>query len=328
MKKSLTIEEKQRVINLKREGLSSRQICDVLGWARTRKSTINDFLALPEASCMGFSKSLGKTGAKILILDIEKTHNVSCHWKQWDENLPDVCKLRESHILSYSAMWVSDQKVFGNILSAQKIKQDFIRNIEHDDATTSIDHNLVKELWTLLDDADVVVAYNGKGYDVKEINASFLKFGMTPPSPYKVIDPLQSAKKLFRLPFKNLDYVAKYLNVTRKVQNSGHSLWKACLLGDEKAIETMAHYNDGDIITLYEVWLKLREWDNNGVNLSLYSDTGSSCPHCSGTNVIAVPNKYVYLASSKYALFKCTNCGANLRGTKNVLDKKDTFKRI
>lgn len=254
---------------------------------------------------------------KILFLDIEKTFSISGHFPQWDTNLHQDAKFRESHILSYSYA-INDEEVKGNILSAKELHSDVINSFANDTITTEIDKGLVEELWILLDYCDIVVAYNGKGYDIKEIQASFLKYDLPPPSPFKVIDPMLIAKRKFRLPFKSMKYLANYLNVTQKIDNSGLSLWKQVMLGDEISIQEMMDYNKGDVVTLREVYYKLRGWDNDGVNLAIYDDKHDMlCPHCGSHNIRPMDDKFTFTHAKKYYSYRCNECQAVLRSNKS-----------
>lgn len=62
------------------------------------------------------------------------------------------------------------------------------------------DVGVVKALWKLLDEADAVLAHNGKQFDIKKANTRFILLGMPPPSPYRVLDTKQIAKKNFSFP--------------------------------------------------------------------------------------------------------------------------------
>lgn len=240
-------------------------------------------------------------GVKVLFGDIETSLAVSYHFGQWNQNLGIKSQLYESHLLSHA--WAfGDDEVKGSILTREEV---LARN----------DERLVLELWHLLDECDVYVAHNGVKFDVKKMNGYFLKHGLPPPSPYKVYDTLQVSRKKFGLPFHNLAYLAKFLNVTRKIDNSGIELWIGCANGVQEALDEMMDYNIGDITTLREIYYKLISWDNFAVNMSLYKEVeGLQCPHCASTNISRLDNKFTYTAQRKYHVYRCVDCNAALRG--------------
>ena len=248
---------------------------------------------------------LEKQKAKILFHDIETSLAVSYHFGQWQQNLGIKQQIHESHMLSHAWAW-NDADVQGSILT-------------RDEVLARDEQRIVLEVWSLLDECDVYVAHNGKAFDVKKLNGYFLKFGLPPPSPFKVVDTLQIAKRKFNIPFKSLAYLAKFLGVTQKIDNSGMELWVDCAQGKQEALDEMMDYNFGDIVTLREIYYKLIGWDNDAVNMSLYEDVeGLACPHCGSTHVAQLKGKYAYTAQRKYQVYRCGSCNANLRGGSNV----------
>ncbi|QMP19084.1 hypothetical protein FKOIJHOC_00136 [Acinetobacter phage Ab_121] len=249
------------------------------------------------------------SGAKILFHDIETSLAVSYHFGQWQQNLGIKQQVFESHLLSHSWAW-NDGEVKGSILTREEV-------LKRDDS------RLVMEVWALLDECDVYVAHNGKKFDVKKLNGFFLKHGLPPPSPYKVVDTLQISRNKFGLPFHNLAYLAKFLDVTRKIDNSGIELWISCAQGDQEALDEMLEYNIGDIVTLREVYYKIIGWDNNGVNMALYQPVqGLVCTHCGNDEMIRLVGKTATTVQMKYNVYRCTSCKAPHRG--NTLNGEDT----
>lgn len=254
----------------------------------------------------GFAK---KTSAKILFHDIETSLAVSFHFGQWQQNLGIKQQVHESHLLSHSWAW-NDGEVKGSILTKEEV-------LARDD------QRLVLEIWKLLDECDIYVAHNGKKFDVRKINGFFLKYGLPPPSPYKVVDTLLISRRKFGLPFHNLAYLAKFLDVTRKIDNSGIDLWIDCAYGKQEALDEMLDYNLGDIVTLREIYYRLIMWDNEAVNMSLYESVDSLvCPHCASTEISKLGGKYAFTAQRKYHVYRCTSCTATLRG--GTMDGEDT----
>ena len=244
-----------------------------------------------------------KSPVKTLYFDIETTLAKSYHWGQWQQNLSVKQQIQESHMLSHAWAW-GDGEVFSSVLTPEEVlNQD--------------DERIVYEIWSLLDNCDVVVAHNGKRFDVKKVNGYFLKYGLPKPSSYKVIDTLEIAKKHFNLPFKSLEYLAKFLNVELKQDSGGIQTWIDCDRGDPEALATMEFYNRGDVVTLREIHNKLKGWDNNGVNIALYNDNHDAlCTHCGGDDISVITDKFAYTPNRKYQVYRCNSCKAVLRGNK------------
>jgi Zn ribbon nucleic-acid-binding protein len=112
-------------------------------------------------------------------------------------------------------------------------------------------------------------------------NTFFIKEGLTPPSPYKVIDTLTIARSKFKFMSNKLDDLGKYLGVGRKVDTGGFKLWLGCLKGDKKSWKLMRKYNKQDVSLLEDIYIKLRGW---GTNLPAVK-TGILCPTCGSDDI-------------------------------------------
>lgn len=283
----------QPSLEMRKQGKSSRQIAKDLFGKSSMKSSVNYFFNKWDAENK-VTKETSKV--KVLIWDIETLPCISAHWGQYNQNLSQVMKIRETQMLSHAWQWYGTDEIHSSILTKEEI-------------LNSDDERLVLEMWKLFDNADVIIAHNGKKFDVKKANAAFLKYNMTPPSPYKVIDTLQIARKMFNLQFKSLDYLCQYLNVgIGKVKHSGMDLWMRCLNGDAEALSEMEIYNRGDIPTLLAVYERLRVWDNNSVNMATIANDRTLCPTCTSPSVVSTGN-FVYTSSKGYDVYKC-ECGA------------------
>lgn len=237
---------------------------------------------------------------KVLFYDIETTLAKSYHFGQWKQNLSVKQQVQEGHLLSHAWAW-GNSDVVGSILTREEI-------LNHDP------ERLVLEAWALLDNADIVVAHYGKKFDIPKLNGYFLKYGLQPPSPYKVVDTKEISSKKFLLPFNSLEYLAKALGVQQKIDNSGIQLWIDCDHGKQEALDEMLAYNIGDIEALRDVYNRLITWDNNGVNMALYNDDHTTlCTHCGSDDINSLDGKYAYTTKRKYSLYRCNSCKAVLR---------------
>jgi len=205
-------------------------------------------------------------------------------------------------LLSFSAKWLGEEKV-------EYADQSSAGNLEKDAVT-------LRKVWKLLDQADIVVAHNGRGFDIPVLNARFLHAGIPPPSPYRVFDTLVTAKKVFGFTSNKLEYLANFLGckVRKRVQRefSGFELWKACLARNRRAWKEMRLYNIDDILTLEEVYLKLRPWDKQHPNVGMFDDSATPvCPKCGGR----VQKRGLRTSNfGMYQNFQCTECKGWSRG--------------
>lgn len=150
---------------------------------------------------------------------------------------------------------------------------------------------LIQRLWDMANDSAVLIAHNGKSFDVKMMNTFFIANGFPPPSPYKVIDTKLVAKRYFRFPSNSLDELANFFGLEGKMETGGKKLWIKCrqknqdgTVAHPDAWNKMERYNRQDIIVLEEVYLKMHEWIENHPDKAIYVP-GDLCPRCNGSNI-------------------------------------------
>lgn len=249
---------------------------------------------------------------KTLILDIETAPVLGNVWGMWKQNLGLEMIEKDWYILSFSAKWLGSSN------------RD-IHYFDQKDADDIEDDRLILEaLWVLLDEADVVVAHNGRRFDVPKINTRFLTNKMEVPSPYRVVDTLDIVKRNFKFTSNKLEYLTEILCKKKKLKHQkfpGFSLWKECMNGNEKAWEEMKRYNIRDVVSLEELYLYLRPWNKSQPNSGAYSNKHDMCCSKCGSNRL-VSRGYYYTQVGKYQRFKCKDCGGWSRDRKSHKTKE------
>lgn len=246
---------------------------------------------------------------KILILDIETAPKLAYVWRFWKENVSAKQVLSHGHIMSFSAKWLGATSVH------------YSENRRQDD-----DSEIAKELWGWLDQADVVVAHNGERFDLPQIMSRLIVHGIHPPSPYKIVDTVKVARKEFGFGSNSLEYLAKVLGCTEKKSHKkfpGFELWVECMKGNEAAWKEMKDYNIQDVVTLEEIYFKMRPYIRNHPNAGVFSEEETCvCPKCGGGKLHW--RGYTYTQVSKYRRFQCQDCGGwgRSRFTENSAEKR------
>jgi hypothetical protein len=116
------------------------------------------------------------------------------------------------------------------------------------------DSEVLKKVWKILDDSDVIVAHNAK-FDTGWLNGRFLQLGYPLPSPYKTVCTYRGLTG-FSMNSKKLDVLSNTLIGSSKIKTDW-SLWDRCSEGDRDAFEEMMQYNIGDIYdTLFQVYIR------------------------------------------------------------------------
>ncbi len=254
--------------------------------------------------------------AKILILDIETAPNLAYVWDIWNQNISLNQIHKDWFILSWAAKWLGSNEMFSDSLfnypsTFKKDKED--------------DSKIIKSVFKLLDEADIVVAHNGDKFDIPRLYTRALIHGINPPSPIRTIDTVKIARKVFGFTSNKLDYIAGFLDIGHKLKHPGMEMWLACMSGDPAAWEKMVKYNEQDVRLLEKVYIKLRPWHKWHPNLGLYVDDSSNapvCPKCGSNNIIKDGTRTMKTNMSKYQRYYCKNCGAYSRGRKNLANRE------
>lgn len=216
-------------------------------------------------------------------------------WGMYEQNLIDLSK--SWYILCFAYKWHGEKKVHTAALP------DYSRfSKDRED-----DRHLVKDLWQLYNEADVIIAHNGDRFDLKKSNARFVYHGLRPPSPYKSIDTLKIARSRFGFLSNRLNDLGAHLGLGRKLPHTGFHLWKQCMLtNSHKHWAKLRKYNARDVTLLERVYERLRPWSLSHPNLAALSES-SCCPVCQSTHI---QRRGFNLAKiKKTPRFHCQSCG-------------------
>ncbi len=254
-----------------------------------------------------------KQGPRVLVFDIETSPILGYVWGLWENNVALNQIHSDWHVLSWSAKWLDDPP--SKIMYQDQRRA---KNIEDD-------KNLLKGIWKLLDEADIVITQNGQAFDVKKLNARFVIQGFQPPASYKHIDTKILAKRKFAFTSNKLEYMTDKLCTKYKKQKhktfSGFDLWKECLAGNIYAWKEMERYNKYDVLSLEELYKKLISWDTS-IDFNLYSNSTEIVCKCGCDDF--KKQGFFYTSRGKYQRYKCKECGAETRDGVNLLNRAKT----
>lgn len=232
---------------------------------------------------------------KVLTWDLETAPNLAHTWGLWDQNVGLPQLLKSGYVLCFAAKWEHEDKVRfhkgpGMALAA----------------------------WKLLDEADVVVSFNGLSFDTKWMHSEFVRAGYTPPSPYAQVDLCRVVKQQFRFPSNKLEYVASELLGEGKQSTGGHQTWIGCMNGDRASWAKMRGYNEADVLLTERLYQHLKPWIRNLPNASLYDGAGDEkvCGQCGSDNIHR--RGLAYTTMSAYVRYQCQDCGRWGRGKSRV----------
>lgn len=238
---------------------------------------------------------------KILVLDIETAPCLGYFWNIWNTNIGISQIVNTSKMICFAAKWCNDKKIF------------FYS--EHQDTRKK----MIKEAWNLINEADAVVGYNSKKFDMKVLNKEFLLEGLSKPDVYKNIDLLQTVRSNFKFVSNKLDHISQELGIGKKTSHQGFDLWQDCMNGDSKAWKLMEKYNKNDVKLTEELYNKLKGWVVTPFNFNDHS-TGDVCPNCGSKHLIK--NGIYRSRTASYQKYKCNSCFSHSKSTNMIRDKR------
>lgn len=282
-----------------REAYESGATADRLA-AIARESLFSVSASTVRSHRRGACVCVDERGPRILILDIETSPNLAHVWGLFKQTV-SLSQLREStRMIAFAAKWLGEP-------------ESEFWSVHHDGHRA-----MVERAHALLDEADVLVTYNGVGFDLKHLRREFLLEGMAPPAPWKDVDLLNVVKGQFRFVSNKLDHVATELGLGSKVSHSGHDLWVRCMAGDPEAWETMKVYNLQDVALTEAVYVRLLPWVKGHPHFALYTDEeGDVCGRCGSRDLEPVDDT-AKTGVSGFPLFVCGGCGSYSRGGRRV----------
>lgn len=246
---------------------------------------------------------------RICILDLETAPKQAYIWRFFKENIGAKQVLGHGYMMSFAYKWLGEEKTY------------------YHDTKTENDRELCRKLCKVLDASDIVVAHNAERFDLPMARARMLVNGVRPPSPFKVVDTLRVAKKEFLFPSNSLEYLANVLGCKPKLAHKkfpGFELWSECIKGNPEAWEEMKVYNIQDVVTLEEVYLKMRPYMRFHPNVGVFMEEDKVvCPKCGGDHIQY--RGYTHTNVGKYRKFQCQSCGGwgRTRFTEYPKDKRE-----
>lgn len=256
-----------------------------------------------------FSPPVELRQPKLLIFDIECKPLKVWSWGLFDQNIGIDMIIEDWSVMSWAAKWLGKPEIFYQDVSNQKDFKD--------------DELIVRGIWELLHECDVVITQNGIRFDVPKLNGKFEEYGLGPPAPFKHIDTMRIAKKL-GLTSKKLAFMTNKFNDNFKKLDhekfAGFKLWDECLKGNKEAWAEMKEYNIHDVLATEELYINhYIKWDTT-INHGVYSGVPNCCTNCGSTDIQEMA-KHNYKKSAVYKSFQCRQCKSFSTGKENLLTK-------
>lgn len=234
---------------------------------------------------------------KILLLDIETAPMIALLWQMWQQNVnwKNGGLAEDGYTMCWAAKWLGQKKTT-------------FRSVHHHGV-----EKMLQDMWDLLDEADIVIHYNGTKFDIPVLNKEFVQAGMMPPSNFVEIDLIKTVRKRFRFHSNSLDFVCQRIGLGQKHSHKGMMLWRECMAGNAKSWKTMKKYNIVDVEILEALYMHIRPWIDNHPNMGLFAtDDRPHCPNCGGTHIRKKGTEMT--KTGTYQRYRCMECLYPIRG--------------
>lgn len=252
---------------------------------------------------------------KILFFDVENLPNITQTFSLFKTNIPHTNIIEHQSLICVAWQWSNEKKVHLTSISDDPKR---LKNIYDD-------YHVAKEFHKILDtdESFVMCGHNLAGFDIKKVNAAFLRHGLNPVPERQVIDTLKVCRKHFRLDSNRLDYVCRLLGVGEKVETGGMSLWndivqakypevgkEADLELRDKALKKMSIYCQHDTRLLKPLLDKLRPFmGREHPNANAYQNNQIGCTKCGGKDYRKYGFRYM-VSGKKHRRYFCNSCQA------------------
>lgn len=254
---------------------------------------------------------------KILLLDIETAFNIAAVWGRFKQNVAMSQVLQERYILCWAAKWYNDPHIYSDSLHNHK---DLFSKDPTDDSA------VCQTMWDMMDEADLIVGHNGKGFDIPVLNSRFLVHGFKPPSSYHVFDTLLSVRRNFSFLSNKLDDLGQTLSIGQKL-DTDFNLWLDCVVHKKQAAyKRMVDYNEQDVMLLEALYEIVRPWDKTHPYIAGFDSKSSLCPVCGSDKL--QKKGFRTTTTQRYQRFLCTKCGHSSRARSGEKIDPDVKKNI
>jgi uncharacterized protein YprB with RNaseH-like and TPR domain len=234
---------------------------------------------------------------KALVLDIETSPLLVYVWNLKDQYVGLNQLAQDSHIMAWGAKWLNKPA-------------SSIQYYDQRDLKAGNDLPILRPLWRLLDEADIVITQNGQAFDAKKINARFMLHGLPAPSPYKHLDTYLISRRVASFTSHSLEYLSsKFCTKYKKLSHAefpGLSLWVECLKGNICAWDAMKEYNIHDVLSTEELYKKIEGWIPQTM-----PNPAHPCPRRFAVKWDKRRNN-----DGIYQVYKCKKCSHKFKGEK------------
>lgn len=177
---------------------------------------------------------------------------------------------------------------------------------------------MIEQAWRLLDEADIVVTFNGRAFDLKHLREGFVEYQLGEPSPWKDVDLYLAARNRLGYESRSLDHLCQRLGIPGKRGHYDDMQAEDACDGDPAAQRAIAAYNRQDVRATKGCYDRLLPHLSTHPNMALYvedSDGEGLCPKCPDPQPDTLVKRGPYpLGVSVFQRYWCKACKSWSRG--------------
>lgn len=174
---------------------------------------------------------------------------------------------------------------------------------------------MVKAAYDIMDNADILVTYNGDHFDIPQINKELILDGYPRPRPFRSVDLIKTARKQFMFESNSLNHLATRFGIGEKVDTGGFELWRRCIEdNDPLAWDEMRDYCKNDVDLTKNLYDVLRPWMTNHPPVN--TENMNSCPACGTPDLMlsTVEDSEYTTFKRSFPVYRCDSCFALVKG--------------
>lgn len=188
-----------------------------------------------------FKKAV-KKGFKVLYIDIETSPHLLWGYGLHDQNFSTIQIKEPGKITSLAYMAENTKKCYS-------MEWDWLGDEGGDDSS------MLEEFEPIVNEADLVIAQNGDGFDNKWLNWRMNVLSLKPIKNLLTLDTLKLSRKAFRPPSHKLDYRSRVYGLGGKIKQDMEDCIKVAE-GDIVTQERRVRYNIKDVTDLRKIFIK------------------------------------------------------------------------
>ena len=248
-------------------------------------------------------------GKKVCLWDIERFPGVYYGWSSFDN---PFSQKEKSSISLICYKWLGEDEIHTIRLSRLQHRRNPRNELP-----------IIKKMLKVVNEADILIAYNGDRFDWKKFNGAVMKHGLEPAKKPKLIDPLKMIKRDTSFDSHRLDDMCKELGVHLKLSTE-KNLFTNSMTDWDKYMD-LAEYCRHDIMALESLFKRISPYLAPVVNIGSLQNKDKACASCGSENLVKF-GSYILNSGVETQRYRCKDCGSTK--TRDTASGKKTITAI